>query len=158
MDLADAADVGCCSQVNLPAQRDVDHFFGCLGHDFFDTCVDDVLLCRAFQELFLVDVEASSFIDHIQKVVLGFFLPFPGHAAGAHVLQVLEPLEVAHGHSSSIAQHIRQELDSLGQADLLSLDGGWSVCGFDYNLALKPMSVVAIDGHLKCCRDEDIAE
>lgn len=74
------------------------------------------------------------------------------------MLQVLKPLEVAHCHSSSIAQHIRQELDSLSQADLLSFDGGGPICSLNYDLALKSVSVIAVDGHLKCCRDEDIAE
>lgn len=158
MDLADAADVGRCSQVYLPAQRDVDHFFGSLGHDFLDACVDDVFLGCALEELFLVDVEASGFVDHVQEVVLGLFLPFSGHAAGADVLQVLEPLEVTNRHSSSVAQDIGQELDSLGQADLLPFNCGGPVGCLNDNLALKPMGVIAVDGHLKRSRDEDIAE
>lgn len=74
------------------------------------------------------------------------------------VLDVLEPLEVADGDTSSIAEHIRQEADSLFEEDILALASRWSVCSLDDELALELVCVVDVDGLLESCRDEYVAE
>ena len=64
------------------------------------------------------------------------------------MFEVLQPFEVADSHTSSIAKHVRKESNTLGQADLFSLDGGRSIGGFNNQLAFESISIVSIDRHL----------
>lgn len=72
------------------------------------------------------------------------------------MLDVLEPLKVGHCHTSTVAEHIGEETDSLPEQDLLTGSGGWSVGCLDDQLALEPVCVVLIDGLLEGSRDEDV--
>lgn len=74
------------------------------------------------------------------------------------MLNVLEPLEVADCDTSSVAEHIRQEADSLFEENILALAGCWSVGSLDDELALELVCVVDVDGLLEGCWDEDVAE
>ncbi len=148
MNLGYAANVGGSSEVYLPCQRYLSHFFGCLRHDFLDACVDDVSFGGALQQLFLIDAQSCSLVDNIQQVIFCFLLPTTRHTTRTHVLQVLQPLEIADCHSASIAQHIRQEFYAFCETDLLALESGRAVGSFNHHFALEEMGVDAIDGHL----------
>ena len=74
------------------------------------------------------------------------------------MLDVLEPFEIADGHTAAVAEHIRQEAHSLFEQDLLALESGGAVgCLYD-ELALKPVGIVDVDGLFEGSWDEDIAE
>jgi hypothetical protein len=120
--------------------------------------VHNILLSCALQELLFVNAETCGFIDDIEEVVLGLLLPFTGHTSGVDVLEVLQPFEIADCNSTSITEHIWQESNSFGEANLLSLDGCGPISSLDNNFALKSVSVVDVDGHFKCSWDKDIAE
>lgn len=143
-----AANVRGSPEVYLPCQRYVSHFFGCMRHDFLDACVDDVSFGCALQQLFLIDAQSCSLVDNIQQVIFCFLLPSTRHTTGTHVLQVLQPLEIADCHATSIAQHVRQEFYSFGETDLLALESSGAVGSFNDHFALEEMGVDAIDGHL----------
>lgn len=74
------------------------------------------------------------------------------------MLDVLEPLKVADCDTSSVAEHIRQEADSLFEENILALAGCWSVGSLDDQLALELVCVVDVDGLLEGCWDEDVTE
>lgn len=158
VDLGDSADVGSSSQVHLAGERNLDNFLGSLGHHLLNTGVHDVLLSGTLQEFVLVDGKTSGLVDDVQKIVLGLFLPLAGHSSGIHVLEVLQPLEIADSDSTSIAEDVRQESDTLGQADLLSFDGGGAIGSLHDDFALEEMGIVDVDGHFESGRDENVTE
>ena len=151
-------DVCSSSKVHLTGEGNIDDLICGLGHHLLDTCVHDVLLSGALEQLILVDGQTSCLVDNVQQVVFGLFLPFTTHPAGTDVLQVLKPFEITDCHTTSIAENVGEEPDSLGEADLLAFDGGGTVGSFNDELALEPVSIVAIDGHFQGSGDEKIAE
>lgn len=74
------------------------------------------------------------------------------------VFDVLEPLEVADGDSSSVAEHIRQEADSFFEEDVLALASGWPVSSLNDEFALELVSVVKVDGLLEGRGDENVTK
>jgi hypothetical protein len=103
VDFVDAADVGCSSEVDLAFKGDLNDFLSGLGHDFLDASVDNILLSGSLQQLLLVDVESSGLVNDVQQVILSLLFPLAGHAARVDMFEVLQPLEVAHCHSSGVA-------------------------------------------------------
>lgn len=73
------------------------------------------------------------------------------------MLDVLQPFEVADSHSSSIAEDVGKEANSLFEEDLLSFTGCWAVGSLNDELAVESIGIVHVDRLLKGSRDEDIA-
>jgi hypothetical protein len=61
------------------------------------------------------------------------------------VFDVLEPLEVGHSHTTTVAKHIRQEVHSLFEQDLFGLGSSRTVGSLNDQFTLETVSVVAIN-------------
>lgn len=73
------------------------------------------------------------------------------------MIHILQPLEVADSNTTSIAQHIGQELDASWEEDLLSFNCGWAIGSLDDEFAVEFVCVVAVDWFLEGGGDEDVA-
>lgn len=73
------------------------------------------------------------------------------------MVEVLEPFEVTDSDSSGIAENVGQELNALFEQDLLAFKSSGSICGFNNQLCLEPVSILDVDRLLQCCRNEEIA-
>lgn len=74
------------------------------------------------------------------------------------MLDILEPFEVGHGHTTSIAQDIRQEANSFSDENLFCSHSGWTIGSFDDKFALEAVSIVSIDGLFESSGNEDITK
>ena len=72
------------------------------------------------------------------------------------MLDVLEPLEVADRHSSSVAKDVGEEAHSLLEQDLLSLAGSRAIRSLYDQFAVEPISIVDVDRLLEGSWDEDV--
>jgi hypothetical protein len=61
------------------------------------------------------------------------------------MFKVFKPFKVAHSHTSSIAEHIRQKADSLLKENIFTLSCGGSVGSLDNEFAFEVGSVVDIN-------------
>lgn len=82
----------------------------------------------------------------------------PREQPPSHVLYILQPLEIAHSNSSSIAEDIRQKTHSFFEKNLLSLASSRPIGSLDNQLAVESISVVDINRLLKGSRDKDVTE
>lgn len=73
------------------------------------------------------------------------------------VLEVLKPLKVGDGHTTSVAENVGKEADSLGQENLLGGSRGRAIGGLDDELTLEFICVVSVDGLFEGSRDEEVA-
>jgi len=64
--------------------------------------------------------------------------------AWGDVVQVLEPLEVGAGDTTSIDKHVWSANDALGFKDLISLVGGWAVSSLEDSAHLDLVSVASV--------------
>lgn len=55
MDLGNAADIGCRPEVDFAGKSNIDDLTSSLGHDFFNTCMNDIFLSGSLQKLVLVN-------------------------------------------------------------------------------------------------------
>lgn len=72
------------------------------------------------------------------------------------MVQVLKPFEVTDGHTSSIAEDIRNELMAFTQHYLFGFHCGRAICGFDNQFRMESVSILLVNGLLKSGRDEEI--
>ena len=116
MQLVDGVDVGSRPQVYVLGDRSGDDLVSGRAHDLLQPTVDDVLLSGTLQQQVVVELlvrNVAGLLDDIKEVLLGLLLPLALHASGPHVVEVLEPLEVADGDAASIAEDVWQELDTF---------------------------------------------
>jgi hypothetical protein len=74
------------------------------------------------------------------------------------MIQVLQPFKVTDSDTTSVTKHIWQELNTLGKKDLFSFHGGWSIGCLNNQLALKPVSVIGVDGFFNSSWNEKVAK
>lgn len=72
------------------------------------------------------------------------------------MVQVLEPLEVGAGNTTTVCQHVWHGDDTSLQKRLFSEESGWTVSSFHDDFALKIVTVVFVNGLLFGSWDEDI--
>lgn len=162
VDSVDGVEVGGGPQVALLGERGGDDFLGGRGHHLLEPRVHDVVLGGALEQRLGGHVEGllghvHGLAHHVDQVLLGLLLPLPVEATGAHVVQVLEPLEVRGRHAARVAQDVGQELAPLGQQDLLGADGGGPVGRLHDQLGLELARVELVDGLLEGGGDEEVA-
>ena len=61
------------------------------------------------------------------------------------MIDVLQPFEVTDSNTTCVTQNVGKELHSLSEKDLFSLDGGWTICSLNNQLALESVGVVSVD-------------
>lgn len=72
------------------------------------------------------------------------------------MIEIFQPFEVADSDSTGIAENIRQELDSLLQQNLLSLESSGAVGCLNDEFGLESVGVADVDGLLQGGWDEEI--
>ena len=70
-------------------------------------------------------------------MVVGVLLILPSESPVADVVEVLEPLKVGHGHTSSIGKEIRDDHHTTLMEDPLSSNGRWTIGTFRYDLVIQ---------------------
>lgn len=73
------------------------------------------------------------------------------------MIEILQPLKVTDGHTSSVTQNIRQEMDASVDKDLLAFKGSGSIGSLNNKLSLEFMGIVDVDRFFKGSRDKEIA-
>ena len=124
MKFVDGVHIGCSPQIDVLGQSCCYHFLSCCTHDLLQTCIYDVFFLGSLQEqrsVKFLNGDVCCLLNNTQQVVLGLFLPFSLHAARSHMVKILQPFEVAYSNSTSIAQNIRQELNTSFGQDLFTL-------------------------------------
>ena len=96
-------------------------------------------------------------LNRLKEVVVGFPLILKGQATIGDMVQVLEPLKVRDCDTTSIDVHVRDDKDSLGPQDIISLGSDGSIGSLSNDLSLDLVSVAGIDDLLHGGRDENIA-
>jgi hypothetical protein len=161
MDFVDGVDVGSGPEVDVLTDGSANHLISSRRHDFLQSGIDNVEFSGALEQLSAVESflgQPSGLDNDINQVLLGFFLPLSGHSSWADVVEVLEPLEIADCHTSSIAEDVRQELNSLLEKHILTLKSGGTVGCLNDQLGLESVGIVDVDRLLKGGRDEEIAK
>lgn len=74
------------------------------------------------------------------------------------MLNILEPLEVRHSDTTSVAKHIGQEVYSFANQNLFCLCSGGAIGSFNDQFTLEFVCVVSVDGLFEGSWNEDIAE
>ena len=72
------------------------------------------------------------------------------------MIQILEPLKVRAGHTSTVGEHVGNNNNSFSVENLFSHEGGRTVSSFENNLALEFISVVDVDSLFLGSGNEDI--
>ena len=72
------------------------------------------------------------------------------------MVEVLEPLEVTHSHTTGVAEDIGEELDAFVKQNFLSLHSSWPVGCLHNQFGLEFVRVVDVDSLLQGSRDEEI--
>lgn len=81
------------------------------------------LSCSAVVNVY---VQARTHLDHVQYPVFRLLLPSPRHPSRPDVLQVLQPLEIAHCDSTGVQQNVWEEDYSLLKKYVLCSHCGWA--------------------------------
>jgi hypothetical protein len=79
-------------------------------------------------------------LHRTEQMVVGVLLVFEGQAAVAHVIQILEPLEVGYCHAARIYVQIGYDQDVLFLEDLVGLGRCRTVSSLGYNLGKNRMN------------------
>lgn len=124
--------------------------FDSLAHDFFKTGVDDIDLAGTLEVR--IGFESHDF----EELLLGSLFVLLGHLAWGDVIQVLEPLEVRAGDTTTVDQHVWGSNDSSPEEDLLGLVGSWAIGTFEDSLHLDLLSVHGVEGLLCGSWDEAV--
>ena len=61
----------------------------------------------------------------------------PGKSPIADMVEVLEPLKVGHGHTSSVGKEVRDDHHAAFMEDPLSSNGRWTIGTFGYDLIIQ---------------------
>ena len=72
------------------------------------------------------------------------------------MVEILEPLEVGAGDTTSIDEHVRSALDSSALEDFLGCKGSWAVSTLKYGLHLDLLSVAIVERLLNGGRDHAV--
>lgn len=131
-------------------------FLSGVVHDFFKSGIDNVDLRGARKLSHVRRVGGNGVTHHLQESLVLLFLVLLGHATGSDMGQVLQPLEVRAGNTTSIGEHVGNDNNSLGIENFLSHEGSRTVSSFQDNLALESVSVLVVDGLLLGSGDEDV--
>lgn len=159
MEFVNGVNESSCSHVDVLFDGCVDDFLGSIGHDFLQTCINDVDLSCALQHLDLFEFlswQISGFLDDIQKVLLCFLFPFSVHSSWSDMFQILQPFEIADSNTTCITQNIRQELNTLVSQDLFTFHCGWSIGSLNDKFGLELVSIVLVDGLLQSSWNEEV--
>jgi len=95
-------------------------------------------------------------LNDVQKIVLGFFLPFTLHSSRSDMVKVFQPFEVAYSHTTSIAKNVGQEGYAAVDQNFFSLKGGGSISCLDDEPSLKFVSIVNINCLFQGSWDEEV--
>ena len=106
MDLSDGLTKASISEVEIVFNRVLPVHLGGFVHDLLQTRVDDVDFASTSQVLHvgrvLWQLVAHS-LENLNVLLLGVFL---GHTAWGDVVQILEPLEVGTGDTTTVGKHV----------------------------------------------------
>lgn len=105
----------------------------------------------------VLELESGDVGDDVEEVHLALLLPLSSESSWSHVVEVLQPLEVADGDTTGVNEDIREEDNSLLGEDLLSSDCGGTICSLRDHLALELVSVVLVHSLLERSRNEHVA-
>mmetsp|Transcript_8040 Transcript_8040/g.27319 ORF Transcript_8040/g.27319 Transcript_8040/m.27319 type:complete len:216 (-) Transcript_8040:808-1455(-) len=133
-------------------------------HGVLQARVNDVLLLGAFDDLASQllrqeprDGGGDEVVHHLHHELLGTLLPFLGQAAESHMLKVLEPLDVGHGHAAGVEEEVRDDVGVLAEEDVLRGGRHGPVGALADHAAVQPRSVAPVNGLLHGRRDEHVA-
>lgn len=73
------------------------------------------------------------------------------------MIEVLEPLEVRAGDTTSVDEHIWGTDNSLSLEDLLSLEGGWTISSFKNSFDLDLVSIASVKRFLNSSWDHAVS-
>lgn len=164
MQSVDGVQVGGSTEIHIPLQGGSDNLVGGCAHNFLQAGLHDVEFSGSFQQLAHGSIKVEfggslkHLLDNLQHVSLGFFLPLTVESTRSHVIEVLEPLEVAGSHTSGIAQDIGQELDSLSKQFFLSTESSGSVGSLNDEGSLELVGILQVNGLFEGGGDEEIAK
>jgi len=130
---------------------------GSVVHDFLKSRVDDINLGSTGELSHVRRVLGDNVTHHAEEFGVLLLLIFLVHAARGNMLQVLKPLEVRAGNTTSVGEHVGDNNTTLGEEDLLSHESGRSVSTFKDDLSFDLVSIVLVDGLLFGGGDKDIA-
>ena len=151
MNLADSVDEAGISVGEVFLYSNIPVLFNGMGHDFFQTRVDNVDFISTFN---LVSLISES--HELEESLLGLLLIFLGHTAWGNVVEVLKPLEVRAGDTTAIDKHVWSGDNSSADEDLLGSVGGWAVGTFEDGFDLNVFSVASVKGLLSGGRDHAV--
>merc|ERR1740117_2080684 len=127
---------------------------GGVVHDLLKSGIDDVDLTRTRKLSHVRRVLGDNVTHHLEEVLL--LLVSLVDTAGSNVIQVLEPLEVRTGDTTSVGQHVGDNNNSLGVKDFFSHESSGTVGTFEDDFALELVGVVLVDSLLLGSGDEDV--
>ena len=151
MNLADSVDEAGISVGEVFLYSNIPVLFNGMGHDFFQTRVDNVDFISTFNLASLISES-----HELEESLLGLLLIFLGHTAWGNVVEVLKPLEVRAGDTTAIDKHVWSGDNSSADEDLLGSVGGWAVGTFEDSFDLNVFSVASVKGLLSGGRDHAV--
>ena len=122
------------------------------SHDLLETRVDDIDLIGTLELINLV-LEAHK----LKEASLRLDLILLGQTAGSYVIEVLEPLEVRAGDTTTVDKHVRGTDNTTTLEDYLGGVGSGAVGALEDSLDLDEISVALMEGLLSSSRDHAIS-
>lgn len=161
VDLVNGIDISSCPKIDVLADGSANHLIGGGWHDLLQAGIHDIQLSGTLKQLGPVESllrQSSSLYNHVNQVLLWLLLPLSSHPSGTDVVKIFQPFEVAHSHSSSIAEDVGQELNALLEKNFLCLKSGGSIGSLHDELGLESVSVVNVDGLFQGGWDEEVTK
>ena len=95
-------------------------------------------------------------LHRLQQVLVGLPLVFEGQASVGDMVEVLQPLKVGHGDTTSVDVHVWDDKAAVCLQDCISSRCHRSVGGLSDDFGLDSVSVALVDDLLHGGRDEDV--
>lgn len=129
---------------------------GSVVHDFFKSRVDNVDLRSTGKLSHVRGRSRDGVAHHLEERLVLLLLVLLSNTARSNVIQILEPLKVRAGHTSTVGEHVGNNNNSFSVENLFGHEGSRTVSSFENNLALEFISVVNVDSLFLGSGNEDI--
>eukprot|EP00123_Amoebidium_parasiticum_P019311 comp24502_c0_seq1/m.46755 comp24502_c0_seq1/g.46755 ORF comp24502_c0_seq1/g.46755 comp24502_c0_seq1/m.46755 type:complete len:436 (+) comp24502_c0_seq1:355-1662(+) len=158
--LVDCVVEGCCAVVQVLCDCGVACLLAGVVHGVLEAGVHNVHLLSTVDDelpLALTQLLVGAVLDKPHQGGLAVLLPLLVQTAEAHMRQVLEPLEVGHGHTASIQQQIGNNHNPAVNKLKVRTRSEGAVCTLADDLCLDVLCIAGMDGLLRGCWDQDVA-
>ena len=140
IDLVDCVDEASVSKVQILIYGVCPVIFHCLCHYLVKSGVHNIYFIRTLNVCIKLSVSHK-----VQKLNLRLLIEFLCHFSWRHMVDVLQPLEVGAGYTTSVDQEVWGHYDSLGVENLFASECGWAVGSLENSFTFQSICVTLVN-------------